>query len=131
MNIEKEDSSIDKKFPTDKIMEKFAIKLCSKVMDLSDPVVSYGSMSENSPYEKEIPDSEGEFKKAYLDSINAETFEDRLKGIEKISVVIRKRSLIVPLFQKYVFYRTNPKTIKSLGDQPKPLFIDLSLVEMY
>ena len=118
------------KFPTKEVMAKFDIKLSSKVMDLADPSISYGAMSESSPYKDEIPDSDGKFEKAYQNAIHADTYEKRLQMIQKISDVIEKDALIVPLFERYVLFRTNPKTIKSLGDQPKPLFLDLSLVEM-
>lgn len=121
---------IQEKFPTEEIMKKYAIKLWSKVVDLADPSISYGAMSDSSPYSNEMPDSNKKFENTYQNAIKATSFEARLKAIELISKAIETDALIVPIFQRYVLFRTNPKTIKSLGDQSKPLFIDLSLVEM-
>jgi ABC-type transport system substrate-binding protein len=122
---------ISEKFPTPEIMKRYTLKLASKVIDLADPSISYGALSERSPYQAQIPESNHRFENAYQLAIKAKTHEDRIKAVENIATVIEDETLIVPLFQRYVLYRSNPKTIKSLGNQSKPLFIDLSLVEMH
>jgi hypothetical protein len=119
------------KHPTDELMKQYTFKIWSKVVDLSDPVISYGALYKGSPYENEMPeDSEG-FNRAYEGAVNQKNIEDRIKALETISTEIEKKALIVPIFERYSIFYTNPKTIKTLGNQTKPMFLDLSLVEMH
>ena len=118
------------KFPTPEVMKKFDMKLWSKVVDLADPVISYGAMSSLSPYANEIPSSGGKFDTIYESAIAAKTTEERLEKLQNISKLIEEEALIVPILQKYVLYRIDSSKIKSLGEQPKPLFLDLSRVEL-
>jgi len=118
------------KFPTPEVMKKFSMKMWSKVVDLDDPSISYGALSKQSPYKNEMPDSHGKFDELYTKAVQAKTLEDRLKATQDISHLIEEEALIVPILQKYVMYRFNPKTVETLGDQSKPLFMNLSLVKM-
>ena len=87
-------------------------------------------MSSISPYKNEMPDSHGKFDELYQKAEQASTFEDRLKGIQAIAHLIEDEALVVPIMQKYVLYRYNTETVESLGEQAKPLFMDVSLVKM-
>ena len=118
------------KFPTPGVMKKYSMKLWSKVVDLADPSISFGAMSSISPYKNEMPDSHGKFDELYQKAEQASTFEDRLKGIQAIAHLIEEEALVVPIMQKYVLYRYNTETVESLGEQSKPLFMDVSLVKM-
>ena len=118
------------KFPTPEVMKKYSMKLWSKVVDLADPAVSFGAMSSFSPYKNEMPDSNGEYDRLYVRATQANTFEGRLKGIQDIANLIEEEALIVPIMQRYVMYRFDPSTVESLGDQARPLFMDISLVRM-
>lgn len=121
---------LTEKHPTPDVMKKYVAKISSKNIDLADPILSYGAMSKNSPYENELPDSNGDFDKAYIDAVSATSFESRLEPLNRIAKIIEDQALIVPIFERYARYRTNPKAIKSLGNQSKPHFLDLTLVEL-
>lgn len=118
------------KFPTPAVMKTFDIKQAAKVVDLADPSISFGAMASISPYSVEVPSNDGRFDKLYEASVNAAGFDDRIKAIEKLAILIQEEALMVPLLQKFVAYHVNPETIESLGDQPKPLFLNTALIRM-
>ena len=118
------------KFPTPEVVKKYTIKMYSKVVDLADPAVSYGAMSSRSPYRNENPVKGNEYDLAYEKALAANDVETRFHAIQEISTLIEEKAIISPLLQKYAFYRINPNKVKTLGDQAKPLFLDLSKVEM-
>ena len=123
-------SANPEKFPTPEVVKKFTIKMRSKVVDLADPAVSYGAMSSRSPYSKENPIQGNEYDVAYEKALKASDLESRFHAIQEIAHLIEEQALAVPLMQKYAFYRINPEKVKTLGSQAKPLFLDLSKVEM-
>ena len=118
------------KFPTHEVTSKFMMKMSSKVVDLADPAVSYGAMSSWSPYKEENPSDDGAFDRAYEKALQATDMDVRFKEIQNISKLIEDEALTIPLLEKYALYKINPARVKTLGDQPKPLFLDLSKVEM-
>ena len=118
------------KFSTSETVKKFNMRMYSKVVDLADPAVSYGAMSSNSPYRNENPIPGNEYDLAYDKALKATNVESRFHAIQEIANLIEEKAVIVPLLQKYAVYRINSAKIKTLGDQYKPLFLDLWKVEM-
>jgi hypothetical protein len=116
------------KFPTPEVLSKFDVRMSAKVVDLGDPTISYGAMAAISPYASEVPDSKGKFDRLYQTAVQANTFDERMKSIEQISDLIHDEALMVPLMQRYVLYRFNPATVISLGEQPKPMFLNLAKI---
>jgi len=115
------------KFPTKEVVQKFSMKMSSKIVDLADPVVTYGAMS---PYHDENPDSDGAFDRAYEKALQIEDTELRYAAIQDIAKLIEDQALMVPLLEKYTLYRFNQSKLQSLGVQPKPQFLDLTKVEL-
>jgi ABC-type transport system substrate-binding protein len=127
-NITFEPSS--EKFPSAETMKKYVARLQSKVVDLADPVITYGTIASISPHKNEIPDTHGQFDRLYNQAVQASSYDERIIDLQKISSLIDDQALIVPIMRKYVMYRFNPKTVESLGEQSKPLFMDASLIKM-
>jgi len=118
------------KFPIPEVVKKFTLRMFSKVVDLADPAVSYGAMSSRSPYRNENPINDDSYDLAYEKTLKATDLKTRLSAIEELSALIEERAIVSPLMQKYAYYRMNPAKIKTIGNQPKPLFLDLSKIEL-
>ena len=118
-------------YPTTEVMKKYAMKLWSKNVDLDDPAIVFGSMTSLSPFKNEIPDTNGKFDGLYNDIVTQSSIESRFEKIKKISSFIDENTLAVPLLQRHPSYMINTKTVKDLGVQTKPLYMDISLIEMF
>jgi len=128
LNVKFEPNEVQ--FPTKDVMKKYSMKLWSKNVDLTDPAIIFASLSSLSPYKNEIPDTNGKFDKLYNQIVSEPSGEERLKKVQEISLFSEEQALFIPILQKYTIYRYNHETIKSLGEQYKPQYLDVTLIDM-
>jgi ABC-type transport system substrate-binding protein len=117
-------------YPTAEVINKYSMKLWSKNVDLDDPAIVFGSMTSLSPFKDEVPDTNGKFDRLYNEVVSQSSIESRFKKIREISSYVDDQSLAIPLLQRYPSYVLNVKTVKDLGAQSKPLYLDISLIEL-
>jgi hypothetical protein len=95
-----------------------------------NPLLIFFPLLQSFVHSMEVPFNEGKIDRLYAEAEKQETVEGIVSGIKKLSGLVHEQHYVVPLFERYSLYRINPATIKSLGKQHRPHFLDLSLIEM-
>lgn len=121
--------SIENKM-TDKMLDTYDLRISSMLMDYVEPLMAFSTMIRVSPFWEEMPDSQGKVDRFYDETEKQDSVDGFFRGLKKLSDLVDDNHFVVPIFQRYILYRTNPDTIKSLGDQVRPHYLDLSQVEL-
>jgi ABC-type transport system substrate-binding protein len=111
-------------------LQKYDMRFSTRVVDAVNPLLIFSSMVRTSFYSVEMPLNGGDLDQLYTDAELQETNDGLVKSLRKIADRIDEKRYLVPVFQRYSLFRTNPDTIKTLGNQPRPHYLDFSLIEL-
>lgn len=119
------------KFISKKTAIASPIKIAGRVADYVEPVVMFSSFAEGSllKYEKPMP-HDNRFEDLYTIATKAQTQEERLKSVRKLSSYFNEKIMAVPLLERKNVYYFNHGTVKTLGEQDEPLYLFLERVVM-
>lgn len=115
---------------TKEMVNDFDMRISTRLADWFDPMMIFATLVKDSPYVVETPMNNGMLNHLFDLADREKTSEGAFRGLKKMSYVISENLFVVPLFQRHTLFRVNPVSVKSLGSQPRPHYLDMSLIEM-
>lgn len=121
-----------KKFISKESAIKAPMMLSGKIVDYVDPLVMFGTYrrSENERYLKAQGADIDPFQKLYDKAAHVKSLADRVESVKELNHFTVKNAIVVSLAEEKMVYYTNPKSVKSLGEQFEPMTLFLDRVEL-
>ena len=114
------------KFTSEKTAIASPIFMSGQVSDYVDPLVMFASFRPKSAFSYESAQPGEDFETLYAEAAASPEKAERVKTIRALSQYLNDQAIAVPMLERHMIRRYDPRVVESLGDQSQPLtlFID-------